>query len=190
MAEQEISTLTWQESIQPMVRPATKNDLLAMEWNGEFRHFRALYTNAFTRMQEGKSMIWVADSALFGLIGQVFVQMVCDRPELADGWQRAYLYSFRIKPEFRNHGLGTRIMNVVEDFLIDRKFTRLTLNVARDNPSALRLYKRQGFQIVAEEPGIWSYPDDSGVWHTMHEPSWRMEKILKSAVGQLISKSA
>jgi ribosomal protein S18 acetylase RimI-like enzyme len=123
-------------------------------------------------------MIWIAELSNVGLIGQVFLQLVSDRPELSDGWQRAYLYSFRVKPEYRNNGLGTRMTEVVEDFLRSRKYTRVTLNVARDNPDATRLYKRLGYQIVAEEPGVWSYPDDEGTWHTLTEPSWRMEKII------------
>jgi ribosomal protein S18 acetylase RimI-like enzyme len=66
----------------------------------------------------------------------------------------------------------------LEEFLIERLFSRVTLNVARDNHDAIRLYKRLGYQIVAEEPGIWSFPDESGKWHTVQEPSWRMEKLL------------
>jgi ribosomal protein S18 acetylase RimI-like enzyme len=52
------------------------------------------------------------------------------------------------------------------------------LNVARDNLEAIRLYHRLNFQIVGEEPGIWSYIDHLGKWHTVEEPSWRMEKHL------------
>jgi ribosomal protein S18 acetylase RimI-like enzyme len=178
MVEQVVAAINWIDSPLPNIRPAVRSDLLDMEWNGEYKHFRVLYANAFARMQQGNSMIWVAETGMHGLIGQVFVQLICDRPELADGWQRAYLYSFRIKPEFRNHGLGTQMVRVVEDFLIQKQYTRLTLNVSRDNLNALRLYKRLGFQIVAEEPGIWSYPDDQGDWHTVQEPSWRMEKII------------
>jgi ribosomal protein S18 acetylase RimI-like enzyme len=161
-----------------VIRLATRADLLPMEWDGEFKHFRNVYANAYARMQKGTSVIWVSEIPGMGLIGQVFVQLVCDRPELADGWQRAYLYSFRIKPFFRNQGLGSQMVNVIEDFLLLRHYSRLTLNVARDNPSAIRLYKRLGFQIVAEEPGVWSYPDEDNVWHTVREPSWRMEKLL------------
>jgi len=178
LVEQAIASINWVESSPTIIRPAVHSDLLEMEWNGEFKHFRVLYSNAFARMQQGKSMIWVAETTLHGLIGQVFVQLICDRPELADGWQRAYLYSFRIKPEFRDHGLGSQMVRAVEDYLLQHKFSRLTLNVARDNPNAQRLYRRLGFQIVAEEPGVWSYPDEQGVWHTVQEPSWRMEKIL------------
>jgi ribosomal protein S18 acetylase RimI-like enzyme len=160
------------------IRPARKSDLEAMEWEGEFRHFRSLFANAYERMVNGTSMIWIAEMDGVGLVGQIFLQLVSDRPELSDGWQRAYFYSFRIKPQYRNRGLGTKMIQVVEDFLRQRKFSRLTLNVARDNTDAIRLYKRLGYQIVAEEPGIWSYPDDEGKWHTVTEPSWRMEKCI------------
>jgi ribosomal protein S18 acetylase RimI-like enzyme len=70
------------------------------------------------------------------------------------------------------------MMEVVESFLRTRQFSRVTLNVARVNLDAIRLYKRSGYQIVAEEPGVWSYPDDTGKWHTIEEPSWRMEKLI------------
>ena len=70
------------------------------------------------------------------------------------------------------------MLEVLEHYLVARHYSRLTLNVARDNPDAIRLYKRKGFEIVAEEPGIWSYIDHLGKWRTEEEPSWRMEKRL------------
>jgi ribosomal protein S18 acetylase RimI-like enzyme len=70
------------------------------------------------------------------------------------------------------------MVELLEAFLKKEGYTRITLNVARDNLSAIRLYHRLGFKIVAEEPGIWSYPDEVGDWQTIEEPSWRMEKLL------------
>lgn len=160
------------------IRRMTREDLPDLEWDGEFTHFRNVYKNVYYRMQHGTAEAWVAELPQAEIIGQVFLQLESDRPELADGWNRAYLYSFRIKPPYRNHGLGTRMLHVLEEYLIAKRFTRLTLNVARDNPDAIRLYKRHGFQIVAEEPGIWSYIDHQGQWKTVEEPSWRMEKRL------------
>ena len=160
------------------IRRMTREDLPALEWNGEFRHFRNVYKSVYHRMQQGGADAWVAESAQGEIIGQVFLQYMSDRPELADGWNRAYLYSFRIKPLYRSRGLGTRMLSVLEDALIARHYHHVTLNVARDNPDAIRLYKRQGFQIIAEEPGIWSYIDHEGQWQTVIEPSWRMEKKL------------
>lgn len=160
------------------IRILEKDDLPALEWEGEYIHFRNLFLSLYKRMQAGTAMAWVAELPQKGLIGQLFLQLDCDRPELADGWNRAYLFSFRMKTPYRNLGIGSRMLNLVEDYLYEKKFTRLTLNVARDNSDAIRLYKRYGFQIVAEEPGIWSYLDHLGKWHTVEEPSWRMEKIL------------
>jgi len=178
MVEQVIDTSSF-ELADACIRLATRQDLIDMEWGEEFRHFRNVYANAYNRMQQGTSLIWVARLNGYGLIGQVFIQLICDRPELADGWQRAYLYSFRIKPQFRNHGLGSRMVSIIEDFLLQRHFSRLTLNVSYENADAIRLYKRIGFQIVGEEPGVWTYPDDRGDWQTVSEPSWRMEKLLR-----------
>ncbi len=163
---------------QVIIRPVTEEDLPGMEWDGEYRHFRRVYAEAYQRMNRGYSVLWVADLPGTGLIGQVFIQLFCDRPELADGSERAYLYSFRVRSAFRSYGLGSLIMDVVEDDLRERGFQYVTLNVARDNPGAQRLYLRRGYRVVAPEAGIWSYPDEKGVWHQVEEPAWRMEKVL------------
>lgn len=160
------------------IRKMIREDLPALEWDGEYVHFRNVYKGVYQRTQIGTAIAWVAESPDTGIVGQVFLQLDCDRPELANGWNRAYLYSFRIKPPYRNIGLGTKMLEVLENYLIARHYSRLTLNVARDNPNAIRLYERLGFHIVAEEPGIWSYIDHMGKWCTEEEPSWRMEKRL------------
>lgn len=163
---------------QVIVRQVTSDDLIDLEWNGEYRHFRHVYAEAFKRMQRGYSILWAAELVGKGLIGQVFIQFICDRPELADGVERAYLYSFRVRDAYRGKGVGTRIMDVVEADLQARGFRYVTLNVARDNPRAQQLYVRRGYQVVAPEPGIWSYIDDKGIWRQVKEPAWRMEKAL------------
>jgi ribosomal protein S18 acetylase RimI-like enzyme len=165
----------------PMVniRRLVKTDLPELEWGGEYRHFRNIFNDAYNRSQRGLSVLWVAELPDNGLIGQVFIQLTCDRPELADGHFRAYLYSFRVKPEFRSSGLGKRIMEIVESDLLNRGFTYITLNVAKDNPRAQLLYQRLGYRVVAHEPGVWSYVDPDGGWHTVTEPAWRMEKKLQ-----------
>jgi ribosomal protein S18 acetylase RimI-like enzyme len=163
---------------QVIVRRVVQDDLPKMEWEGEYTHFRRVYADAYQRMLRGFSILWVAELPGTGLIGQVFIQLTCDRHELADGVGRAYLYSFRVRPEYRGLGIGSRIMEVVEDDLRERGFYAITLNVARDNTRAQKLYAQRGYSVIAPEPGIWSYPDDKGVWHRVEEPAWRMEKIL------------
>ena len=174
-----LTNLISTESLEKIkIRKLTREDLPALEWEGEFVHFRNVYKGVYHRTVIGTAAAWVAESPDANIVGQVFVQLDSDRSELANGWNRAYLYSFRIKPAYRNIGLGSKMVDVLQDFLVKRHFSRLTLNVARDNPDAIRLYKRLGFEIVAEEAGVWSYADHLGKWHTVTEPSWRMEKSL------------
>jgi ribosomal protein S18 acetylase RimI-like enzyme len=166
----------WLQKLQ--IRPIQRSDLPALEWDGEYKHFRRVYADAFTRSEKGLSLLWAAELPGPGIIGQVFIQLTCDRPELGDGRCRAYLYSFRVKADYRGYGVGTRILDFVEEDLRQRGFEYITLNVAKDNPEAQRLYLRRGYKIIAHEPGVWWYPDERGDWHQVREPAWRMEKRI------------
>jgi len=171
------------------IRLLKQQDLPSLEWDGEFIHFRRVYADAFERAKTGRSVLWVADlnpdianPAQFksaGIIGQLFVQLTCDRPELADGVQKGYIYAFRVKPTYRGSGLGTRMLEFAEEDLKQRGFRTATLNVAQVNKDARRLYERLGYHVVASDPGRWSYPDEKGYWHFVEEPAWRMEKPIK-----------
>lgn len=161
-----------------IIRPLVKKDLQALEWNGEFTHFRRLYADSYERMLNGENLMWVAELPGTGIIGQVFIQFICGQPELADGRNRAYFYSFRVQPAFRNLGLGSLMIKTIEEDLRQRGFSFLTLNVAKDNPRARELYERHGFKVIGQEPGIWSYLDHEGHLRYVNEPAWRMEKEL------------
>jgi len=168
----------WLERV--IIRHLVKTDLPALEWGGEYSHFRRLYAGVYQSHFQGKAVMWVTELPGAGLIGQLFVQLTSSRPELADGTTRAYIYGFRIKPAFRGYGLGTTMMQVVENDLRRRNFHRVCLNVNRENEGALRLYEKLGYRVVAAEPGQWSYIDDQGKRQDVSEPAWRMEKLLDS----------
>jgi ribosomal protein S18 acetylase RimI-like enzyme len=160
------------------IRQLVKADLPSLEWNGEFAHFRRLYAEIFQSASKGRAVLWVAEMEGEGVIGQLFVQLNSARPELADGARRAYIYGFRIQPAYRGVGIGKSMLKTAEDDLARRGFRWVTLNVSRDNPDAQRLYERCGYRVVAAEPGEWSYQDENGQRHFVHEPAWRMEKRL------------
>jgi ribosomal protein S18 acetylase RimI-like enzyme len=162
-----------------VIRRVTEDDLLALEWDGEFKHFRRLYADIFQSACDGKAIMWVADLPGIGIVGQLFVQLNSARSELADGFERAYIYGFRIKPDYRRLGLGKQMMETAEADLSRRQFKKITLNVGRNNHVARQLYEKLGYRVVAAEPGRWSYIDHLGNRQEVHEPAWRMEKKIQ-----------
>jgi len=163
---------------QVLIRQANKEDLPALEWNGEYTHFRRLYADTYAMVEQAKAVIWIAELNGKGLIGQCFVSLKGTRPELADGVERAYIYGFRIQPQHRNQGVGTRMMLTIEGDLRKRGFRQVTLNVGQENLEARRFYNRLGYLITGSEPGRWSYIDDKGKRQDVIEPAWRMVKDL------------
>lgn len=171
------------------IRHLTAADLPALEWDGEYTHFRRLYAEAYTRAQKGEAVLWVADLEGVGVIGQLFVQLATADRGGPYGDARAYIYSFRVRPAYRGVGVGSRLLEVAEQDLIRRGIRKVTLNVARDNRDARRFYERHGYRVVAPEPGRWQYLDDRGRLRTVHEPSWRMGKKL-SALAPGVGRAA
>jgi ribosomal protein S18 acetylase RimI-like enzyme len=161
------------------IRHATRNDLSAMEWDGEYIHFRRLYADAYAYAERGKSVLWIVEVPSIGLMGQVFISLNGGRLKFTDFTKQAYVYGFRVKPPYRNQGIGTQMMNVVEMDLIKRKICWVTLNVSRDNRAARRFYERIGYRIYGEDPGRWSYKDHTGKQVNVVEPAWRMSKKIK-----------
>ncbi len=107
---------------QVRIRLGREEDLLALEWQGEFIHFRKLYRQVYQNACDGKACIWVAELEQAGIIGQVFVQFISSRKELADGETRAYIYGFRVQPAYRSSGVGTQLLKQAEQDLQKRRF--------------------------------------------------------------------
>jgi ribosomal protein S18 acetylase RimI-like enzyme len=162
------------------VRLASRADLPDLEWDGEYTHFRRLYADAFDLTCRGKALIWLADLDPVGIIGQAFVSLTSSRTELADGRTRAYVYAFRVKPVYRSQGIGTKMMSVIEADLLRRRYRCVSLNVAKDNPAARKLYERLGYVVVGSDAGEWSYIDHKGRQQFVVEPAWRMEKKISA----------
>ena len=163
---------------QVQIRYLHKEDLPALEWDGEYRHYRRLYGVVYEDMCLGRALMWVADHNKAGIIGQLFVQLTGSRKELADGLKRAYIYAVRIKPQFRSMGLGGHLLEIVEADLNERNYRWINLNVSRDNPRAVQFYERHHYRVIGAEPGRWSYLDHEGRRIHVHEPAWRMQKRI------------
>jgi ribosomal protein S18 acetylase RimI-like enzyme len=161
-----------------VIRKAYRYDLPALEWKGEFRKYRTLYHGVYESSLRGEAIMWIAEHNIRGVIGQLFVQLVSTRKDLADGYERAYLYGFRIQSRYRGKGIGSHMLKIAESDLRKRGYRLICLNVSRDNEGARNLYERNGYVVVAADPGIWSYVDDLGKFREVYEPGWRMEKEI------------
>lgn len=159
------------------IRNATKDDLLALEWDGEYRIFRRLYRRAMNEAMQGRRILLVAD--LEGRpIGQIFIQLHTVPADPLKLPKTGYFYSFRVRPEYRNMGIGSTLISRAEGALRMRAFQRVLIGVAKDNQSALRLYQRRGYQIITEDPGEWSFVDHENKLREIVEPTFILEKYL------------
>jgi len=164
-----------------LIRPMRHADLPALEWEGEYTHFRRLYKLAYQRSIRGNAVLWVAELPTERLLGQLFVLLNSEvDASVADGREQAFIHSFRVRPDYRGRGLGSRMLANAESDLLRRGFQRVSLNVAIENEAAIRLYERAGYQRKRQDPGNWSYIDHRGVQQDVHEPSWHMRKKLEN----------
>jgi len=52
-------------------------------------------------------------------------------------------------PEYRNRGIGTKLMNALFDLLRENGYKKTSLSVQKDNP-AVRFYLRLGYEITGD----------------------------------------
>ena len=160
------------------IRQVREDDLPALEWEGQYLKYRRMFSHLYKESQTGRTLLWVITLPEGELVGQVFVMLKSTEREAADGQNRAYIFAFRVKPDWRNQGIGGHLMHFVESDLRKRGFNFVTLNVAKDNHGALRLYKRLGYKVLGSRSGNWTFRDHEGRLQHVHEPAWRMIKSL------------
>jgi ribosomal protein S18 acetylase RimI-like enzyme len=71
-------------------------------------------------------------------------------PEWRDAWRvpetMAELETLVVLPELRNTGLGTRMLDAVEEELSRQGVTEVIVGLVAGNDGAQRLYERRGFR--------------------------------------------
>lgn len=166
------------DSGEPMsIRFATAADLKALEWDGEYAHYRRLFKRAIEEAQHGRRILLLAE--IEGrLVGQLFVQLTTRVNLSTEGVSSGYLYAFRVKPPYRNRGVGSQLIHEAETHLAARGFHRAVISVAKRNVGALRLYERAGYAVFTENSGDWSYIDHEGKLREVREPAFVLEKWL------------
>ncbi len=162
---------------QVVIRSLRDGELPALEWDGQYTRFRRVFRQTYVDMVRGQRLMIVAVAGLT-MVGQVFVQLSSTESRYADGHDRGYVYSLRVRPEWQGRGIGTRLMQAAEDGLRARGYRTAVIAAGKDNPGARRLYERLGYQRFADDPGVWYFQDVNGAQQAVVEPCWVMQKDL------------
>ncbi len=166
------------DSDQPLrIRLATRADLDALEWDGEYAHYRRLFQRAVEEAQNGRRILLLAEIEE-RLVGQIFMQLTTRANFSTEGISSGYLYAFRVKSLFRNRGVGSQLLHEAEQNLVARGFLRAVISVGKRNVAARRLYERAGYAVFTEDSGNWSFIDHLGRLREVSEPAFVLEKWL------------
>ncbi len=69
------------------------------------------------------------------------------------------LMTIAVDPKYRGKGIGAALMKACFEDLLMTPSKRMILEVAADNPAAIRLYGKLGFVKVSERKGYYARPD-------------------------------
>ena len=118
------------------------------------RLFRSAF-NPYVRLLGGElgkdAYDWLPDSIRTGCVWHVFekdkmVGAIAIVPE-KNSWS---IDQVAVLPEWQGQGIGTGMLEKVEELARGRGVTKLTLDTARMMTDLIRLYKNLGFRIVNE----------------------------------------
>ena len=169
-----------QVSLPVTIRPAKLQDIVRLEWHGQFHHLRNLFRRSYREQQAGRRLLLIAAVDEYP-IARLFLQWVSSNLTLADGHTRAYLYSFQVHEMLQGRGIGTALLQEAEARIRARHYREILIAVAKENPRAQMLYQRLGYRVIRDDPGEWNYVDHNGVVRYVAEPCWIMEKRLLRA---------
>jgi ribosomal-protein-alanine N-acetyltransferase len=94
--------------------------------------------------------IYVACDARRKIAGFAMIRLAGDEAELI---------TIAVDPKWRKKGVGLALLRAVFEDLLMTPAKRLFLEVAADNPAALKLYAKMGFAKIAERKGYYERAD-------------------------------
>jgi ribosomal protein S18 acetylase RimI-like enzyme len=92
-------------------------------------------------------------SELFSLwLKSLILKSIHEKSEV-DG---LYIQNISVDAAARGEGIGTKLMNFVQEHALQKGYSSLWLDVAFTNPKAKKLYEREGFIEVSKHPILFS----------------------------------
>lgn len=126
------------------IRRASGEEMLALWGYPDLEAASPTARFFYQNIASGNAVFWALEHE-GALIGELYVFFDLADKDFADGKTPAYLCAFRVKPGFRGHGLGSRLMERALGELKTQGFRRSTIGVSETEPQNLRLYRRFGF---------------------------------------------
>ena len=163
---------------QVTIRLIREDDLPALEWNGEYARYRRVYSEVYRNFMKGISLPFVAETAADGIIGQVFLTKKDPNPAYSPHNPYFFLSSFRVKPEFRDHGVGARLLQVCEEQTRMHHMRDIYLNCAADNRLARKFYEAHSFRVIRMDQSEWTFVNHEGFVVTEPQTAYLMKKTL------------
>ena len=160
-----------------VIRPINEDELPALEWEGQYKQFRNVYRRTYAEMCFGKRIILVAVRQNI-ILGQVLIRFNTIPADPEPDHETGYIYSFRVRPQYRNLGIGSSLLLKAEATLQERKFNRVLICAAQINHAVIGLYERSGYRQLCKDAGDWSFRNHRGEIEYVHDPVWIMEKML------------
>lgn len=122
------------------------------------RQIIAIEQDAF---KEGGMNSWflppfIRHGRVFLLVNQGLVLAAAEYMRNFTDISLAYLFGLAVKKEYRNQGLGYKLLNSAHYILQQDNITRICLTVDPNNKTALRLYTKLGFrarELLLDEYG-------------------------------------
>ncbi len=104
---------------------------------------------------------------------QAFVKELCDNKfacYLVARWEgrvvayggmwfildEAHITNIAVHPDYREKGIGTRLLKEMIAYGVSREITSFTLEVKVSNQKAINLYKKEGFEAAGTRKGYYS----------------------------------
>lgn len=138
----------------------TLADLPSIKWSGDTAHLENIRS-----LLERTSSGAIAYLALRNASGQPLAIGSIDYTKKPDAGR---LWQLVTKPSLRNRGLGTHLISSLEQHIRQHGRSRAELAVEDDNPRALSLYERLGYQTSGHEQHSWQQTSNSGHPYTHH----------------------
>jgi ribosomal-protein-alanine N-acetyltransferase len=129
-------------------RPEDAGTLAKLHAKGFFRGWP---TEDFsTYLMQPETPVYVACDARRHVAGFLMLRLLGDETELI---------TIAVDPKWRGKGLGRALLRAAFADLIQSSARRMLLEVAADNPAALKLYRSEGFAEIGRREGYYARAD-------------------------------